>query len=43
MNVNNKEKLRKFQELIGYEFKKEELLIQALTTPKLGNIIGRPS
>ncbi|MFX0007595.1 MAG: ribonuclease III domain-containing protein [Promethearchaeota archaeon] len=43
MNVNNKEKLRKFQDLIGYDFKEEELLVQALTTPQLGNLIGKPS
>jgi len=43
MNVNNREKIRKFQELIGYKFSNEELLIQALTTPQLGNLIGKPS
>ena len=43
MNVNNKQNLRKFQDLIGYDFKKEDLLIQALTTPQLGNLTGKPS
>ncbi len=37
------EKLRKLQELIEYKFKNEELLIQALTTPQLGNEIGKPN
>ena len=35
-----KEKLEDFQEFIGYNFKNEELLKQALTTPSLGNKIG---
>jgi ribonuclease-3 len=43
MNEIDKQKLRKFQELIDYKFEKEELLIQALTTPQLGNLIGKPS
>lgn len=43
MYVIDKEKLRKFQELICYNFEKEELLIQALTTPQLGNLTGKPS
>ncbi len=43
MNANSSLKLRKFQELIDYNFNKEELLIQALTTPQLGNLIGKPS
>lgn len=43
MNVIDKQKLIKFQELINYEFNKEELLIQALTTPQLGNLTGKPS
>lgn len=38
-----KDKLRKFQEFIKYEFKSEELLIQSLTTPQLANEIGRLS
>jgi len=38
-----KEKLRNFQEFIGYEFNKEALLIEALTTPRLANEIGKPS
>ena len=41
MNVQN-ERLKEFQELIEYEFKNEEILIQALTTPQLGNEIGQP-
>jgi len=46
-NVNwemivQKDKLELFQELIGYEFKNEKLLIQSLTTPQLGNEIGQP-
>ena len=41
MNVQ-KDKLELFQELIGYEFKNEKLLIQSLTTPQLGNEIGQP-
>ena len=38
-----KDKLRHFQEFIDYKFKKEELLAQALTTPQLGNEIGKPN
>ncbi len=46
-NVNwemsiQKDKLEVFQELIGYDFKNVELLIQSLTTPQLGNEIGQP-
>ncbi len=41
--ASKEEKLRKLQELIGYKFKNEELLIQALTTPQLGNEIGKPN
>ena len=37
-----KYKLRKFQEFIGYNFNDEELLAQSLTTPRLGNEIGKP-
>jgi ribonuclease-3 len=36
------EKLNEFQKLINYKFKNEELLRQALTTPKLGNELGIP-
>ncbi len=43
MYVIDKEKIRKFQGLLDYEFKKEDLLIQALTTPQLGNLTGKPS
>lgn len=38
-----KDKLRKFQEFLDYKFKNEELLEQALTTPQMANIIGKPS
>ncbi|MFX0137857.1 MAG: ribonuclease III domain-containing protein [Candidatus Hodarchaeota archaeon] len=38
-----KDKLRKFQEFIKYEFKNDRLLAEALTTPKLANEIGAPS
>ena len=41
MNVQ-RDKLEEFQELIEYEFKNEELLIQSLTTPQLGNELGKP-
>ncbi|MFX1489196.1 MAG: ribonuclease III domain-containing protein [Promethearchaeota archaeon] len=34
-------KLQKFQEFIGYQFKNDELLVQSLTTPRLGNELGR--
>ena len=40
MNIQN-EKLDEFQEHIGYEFKNRKLLIQSLTTPQLGNEIGK--
>ncbi len=39
MYVNDRERLRKFQEFIGYEFKNEDLLLESLTTPQLGNEI----
>jgi len=35
-----KEKLRKFQDSINYEFKNEKLLVQALTTPSFANETG---
>lgn len=38
-----KDKLRKFQEFLDYKFKNEELLEQALTTPQMANIIGKPN
>jgi ribonuclease-3 len=38
-----KDKLRNFQKFIGYEFKNEELLIQALTTPQFANLTGKLS
>jgi len=34
------EKLRKFQDLIGYDFKNEDYLVQSLTTPRLANETG---
>lgn len=37
----DKEKLEKFQEKIGYHFSEKTLLIQAFTTPELGNQTGR--
>ncbi len=37
-----KEKLRKFQEFIYYKFNNEQLLAEALTTPRLGNELGKP-
>jgi len=37
---NEKEKLRKFQDSINYEFKNEKLLVQALTTPSFANETG---
>ena len=43
MYANEKDKLRKFQEFIDYTFDNEELLIQSLTTPQLGNLIKKPS
>ena len=38
-----KDKLRDFQEFIDYKFQNEALLAQALTTPQLGNEIGKPN
>lgn len=43
MYMNEKDKLRKFQEFISYKFNNEELLVESLTTPQLGNEIGRKS
>ena len=37
-----KEKVRKFQEFIDYKFNNEQLLVEALTTPSLGNELGKP-
>ncbi|UCC21196.1 MAG: hypothetical protein JSV62_07945 [Promethearchaeota archaeon] len=42
MYSTDKDNLRKFQDFIGYKFKKIELLIQALTTPSLGKETGKP-
>ena len=41
--MSEKEKIRNFQTFINYEFKKETLLAEALTTPLLANEIGKPS
>jgi len=41
--MNEKDKLRKFQEFIDYKFNNKELLLESLTTPQLGNEIGKPS
>ncbi|MFX1500819.1 MAG: ribonuclease III domain-containing protein [Promethearchaeota archaeon] len=41
MNIRN-DKLEEFQKIIKYEFKNEELLLEALTTPQMGNEIGKP-
>ena len=38
-----KQKVRKFQDFIGYSFKDEDLLTQSLTTPRLGNEMGTPN
>ncbi|MFX0038497.1 MAG: ribonuclease III domain-containing protein [Promethearchaeota archaeon] len=43
MNVIDKDKLKKFQEFINYKFREEDLLVQALTTPQLANLTGKPS
>jgi ribonuclease-3 len=39
----DKNKAKRFQELIDYKFKNEELLVQALTTPRLANKLNIPS
>jgi len=39
---NLNEGVRKFQEFISYKFANEQLLEEALTTPKLGNELGIP-
>ena len=39
---NLNEGVRKFQEFISYKFTNEQLLEEALTTPKLGNELGIP-
>ncbi|MFX0081957.1 MAG: ribonuclease III domain-containing protein [Candidatus Hodarchaeota archaeon] len=38
-----KEKVRKFQEFIDYKFNNEKLLVEALTTPRLGNELRKPN
>ncbi|MFW9969930.1 MAG: ribonuclease III domain-containing protein [Candidatus Odinarchaeota archaeon] len=43
MNTIDQEKLKKFQERINYDFKNEKLLLQALTTPQLAHLTGKPS
>ncbi|MFX0001070.1 MAG: ribonuclease III domain-containing protein [Candidatus Hodarchaeota archaeon] len=39
----DKDKLHEFQDFIEYEFKNENLLEQALTTPRLANLMEKPS
>ena len=39
---NMKERITKFQDFIGYKFTNEQLLEEALTTPGLGNELGKP-
>ena len=39
---NLKEIVKKFQEFISYKFTNEQLLEEALTTPRLGNELGKP-
>jgi ribonuclease-3 len=41
--MNKEEKLREFQDFIGYQFENEEYLAQALTTPRLANETGMVS
>ncbi|MFW9823570.1 MAG: ribonuclease III domain-containing protein [Candidatus Thorarchaeota archaeon] len=41
--MNREEKLREFQDFIGYQFENEEYLTQALTTPRLANETGTVS
>lgn len=41
--MNEKEKVREFQDLIDFKFKNVELLIQALTTPRFANENGKPN
>jgi len=41
MFEREKDKLVQFQKLLKYDFKNEDLLRQALTTPKMGNESGR--
>lgn len=43
MLVIDKNKAKRFQELIEYKFNNEELLVQALTTPRLANKLNIPS
>ena len=38
--MTKEEKLRKFQDFIGYKFKNEDYLVQSLTTPKLAHETG---
>jgi dsRNA-specific ribonuclease len=40
---NMKEIVRKFQEFINYKFTNAQLLEEALTTPRLGNELGKPA
>lgn len=43
MYASEKDKLTKFQAFIDYQFKNEELLLESLTTPQLGNETGKHS
>lgn len=43
MSTIDKNKAKKFQELIEYKFNNEQLLVQALTTPRLANKLNIPS
>lgn len=39
---NMKQNLREFQDFIGYRFKDDQLLVEALTTPLVGHELGKP-
>ncbi|MFX1389320.1 MAG: ribonuclease III domain-containing protein [Promethearchaeota archaeon] len=43
MSMIDKDKTKEFQEFIEYKFKNEEILVHALTTPRLANKYGIPS
>ena len=43
MAMTKEEKLRKFQDIIGYRFRNEDFLVQSLTTPRLANETGEVS
>ncbi|MFW9990051.1 MAG: ribonuclease III domain-containing protein [Candidatus Odinarchaeota archaeon] len=40
--TDRNDRLEEFQKIIKYEFNNEELLLEALTTPQMGNEIGKP-